>query len=370
MNTTNKAKIGFAARASAAALIAAGALTIVPMQPAFATVMARAGYPPQQGTRRAAKPGVLIHSVRAGSPAEKAGLKVNERIVAINGKPIANFDDLQAAIAAKKAGDAITIDVHDANNVSRIVTVTLADMPGKTGTPYIGVAVEQGDRVRVKRGNQPQDSMQTTASIEVYAVAKDSPAEKAGLKVGDSIVTVDGKPVKSASELRDVVHAKKPGDMLKLGVPDSADVNRVITATLTEDPKQPSAAYLGVSVENRRDEFYPEMPFGRGWMLTGPVIVGEVKTDSPASKAGLKAGDVIKSVDGKPVNNFLELKLRIVSAKIGDTLKVEFTRNRATKSVEIHLAESATVNGTPYLGITIKPTLPNIPLDPVAPIPS
>jgi serine protease Do len=80
-----------------------------------------------------------------------------------------------------------------------------------------------------------------------------------------------------------------------------------------------NGSYLGVQVD-------PEAPDCR---------VGEVFPDSPAQKAGLKAGDVIKRFGGRRVANFGELLILLAQQKPGDEVDVDFTRDDQTMRLKV-----------------------------------
>ncbi len=88
-----------------------------------------------------------------------------------------------------------------------------------------------------------------SAEVVIREVVKDSPAAKAGLRVDDVIVAVDGKPVDRPQAVVDLIGARKPGDALTVTVKreDTLDVK----VTLGENPDKKGAAYLGVSLAAR-----------------------------------------------------------------------------------------------------------------------
>ncbi len=65
--------------------------------------------------------GVLIESVADGSPAEKAGVRVGDIIVAIDGKDVKNTGDLRSALRDKKEGDTVRVEVQRGRNRSALV---------------------------------------------------------------------------------------------------------------------------------------------------------------------------------------------------------------------------------------------------------
>ena len=69
------------------------------------------------------------------------------------------------------------------------------------------------------------------------------------------------------------------------------------------------------------------------------ALVGQVIDDGPAAKAGVKAGDVILSVDGKGVERSTQLPGVISAIKPGDTAKVEVWRDGETKTLSVKVEE-------------------------------
>jgi serine protease Do len=92
--------------------------------------------------------------------------------------------------------------------------------------------------------------------------------------------------------------------------------------------------YLGVSMQDisadLASEFHMDSRSG--------ALVAEVVPDSPADKAGLKAGDVITQLDGKPAKDARQLKLAVANYAPGQKLKAELLREGKKMNVEIAVA--------------------------------
>jgi serine protease Do len=133
----------------------------------------------------------------------------------------------------------------------------------------------------------------------VSDVSEDSPALKAGLKAGDTIVKLDGKDVEDARDLARKVARVAPGEPVPVTiVRDGKTMELAVKiGVMPDEPKMAGArvpdektslAALGI-------ELAPA-PDGAGVQITG------VKPGSPAADRGLKAGDVILEVAGREVN--------------------------------------------------------------------
>jgi serine protease Do len=150
--------------------------------------------------------------------------------------------------------------------------------------------------------------------ITISSVVPGSPAERAGLKVGDTIVSVDGKTVKNGDELVNDIANRKPGSKVALGYyrsgkKDQADVTVADRAKLfasqlgNEEEGGPSSApkqsKLGVNVRDLTPEMADRLnvPSGQG------VIVQDVKPGSFADDVGLTRGDVILEINKQKVNS-------------------------------------------------------------------
>jgi serine protease Do len=151
------------------------------------------------------------------------------------------------------------------------------------------------------------------SGVTVSNVVAGSPADQAGLKVGDTITTVDGRPVKNGDELVADIASRKPGAKVSLGlVRDGkkqdatvtvADRAKLFAARLGDDDENdeesgPKQTKLGVTIRAVTSDIADrlEIPAGTG------VIVEDVKPGSFADDVGLSRGDVILQINREPVN--------------------------------------------------------------------
>jgi serine protease Do len=152
------------------------------------------------------------------------------------------------------------------------------------------------------------------SGVTISSVVAGSPADQAGLKVGDTITTVDGKRVTKGSELVADIASRKPGSKVQLGFvrngkPQDATVTiadraKLFAARLGEDQENdennaPKQSKMGITVKKLTPELADrlDMPAGKG------VIVQDVKPGSFAEDIDLARGDVILEINKQPVNS-------------------------------------------------------------------
>jgi serine protease Do len=176
--------------------------------------------------------------------------------------------------------------------------------------------------------------------VTVSAVTAGSPAEQAGIKVGDTIVSVDGKPVKNGDELVSDIASRKPGSKVPLGFIRNgkkqeatvtvADRAKLFAARLGDDEEggeeaTPKESKLGLTVRAVTSEMADrlDIPAGKG------VIVQDVKPSSFADDVGVTRGDVILEVNKQPVNSEDDFGRVASSLKSGQDV-VFLVRQRGT----------------------------------------
>jgi len=152
------------------------------------------------------------------------------------------------------------------------------------------------------------------SGVTISNVVAGSPADSAGLKVGDTITSVDGKEVKNGDELVSDIAGRKPGSKAKVGFVRNgkkqdttvtiADRSKLFAARLGEDEQggdeeQPKESKFGLSVGPLTNELADrlDVPAGKG------VIVKDVKGGSFADDIGLNRGDVILEITKQPVKS-------------------------------------------------------------------
>jgi serine protease Do len=161
------------------------------------------------------------------------------------------------------------------------------------------------------------------AETIIAACRPKSPASAAGLKTGDRIVEVDGRPIARASEFKEEIGRRYAGDKMRLTVLRGKDrVEREIELVAKLEPFQ--HGFLGVLPMRTAED--------------GGVTVRYVYPKSPAAAAGIAAGDVVVSLGGKPIQGRFELIEAVGSLEPGNTVELEVRRGDSVRQLKIVLA--------------------------------
>jgi serine protease Do len=225
---------------------------------------------------------------------------------------------------------------------------------------HLGVGVIELTEDRAKTLGLKDDN-----GVEVTHVEENSAASKAGLKVGDVILEVNGKTVENVEQFIRAISEEVGGSKVSLTVWRSG-AKRTMTATLDSRQDNP---FFGLS--DGAISSMPPMPPMPGGMwdgntplssLTGSgaligfegetlspqlaeffgvkdgVLVRTVGPKTPAEKAGLKAGDVVIKVNGTPVSTPREIS-GLARANRSKIASLTVVRNKKEITLNVEIAE-------------------------------
>jgi len=232
---------------------------------------------------------------------------------------------------------------------------------------------------KVQRGWMGVTVKESEGRLEVDEVAAKGPAEKAGLKKGDVITGIDGRNISLGAAVTREIRRKKPGSEVVLNVlrDGAAKEIKVKLGEFTEEegrrelesrfpglfppppggrirPGRPpfppegffvreNRKHIGVSLQILGKDLaaYFGAPEGKGLLVT------EFTEESPASKAGLKIGDVILKADGRSLDSVVILSELIREKKAGDKIRLDILRDKKPMSVDVPVAEQVNRTGVP-----------------------
>jgi serine protease Do len=181
--------------------------------------------------------------------------------------------------------------------------------------------------------------------VIVADVQPEGPADKAGLKIGDIIRTLNGKPMHDARQLeleifrypmrqKVTLDIQRGADHLSVDVPvisASDDPTRFADLVNPEDNLIPRLGILGIEIDKRLAAMLPDLRNSYG------VVVAAGSTTDLSSGTGLNPGDVIYSVNGTPVSTVATLKSKLAEYKAGEAVVMQVERSGVLMYVTIEL---------------------------------
>jgi membrane-associated protease RseP (regulator of RpoE activity) len=249
--------------------------------------------------------------------------------------------------------------------LSLMVLVTtssaLAGEDGKIG--WLGLSMQ-----RLTSDLRETMDIQPGTGVLVKEVVEDSPAEKAGIQVGDVILKYDDKTVTSPRRLSKLVRKTAPGEKVKVEISRDGKA-KTLTAEIGEreeihtikiktgegkglthlDPlclemiglphisclTLGSDLWLGIQTVDLTDQLakHFDIKEGRG------VLVSQVLEDTPAEKVQLTAGDVIIKADGERIDDTSDLREAIAEHKEGQEMELVVLRKGKEKKLTVILEE-------------------------------
>ena len=185
--------------------------------------------------------GVVIESVQAGSPAEKAGLKGGDVITSVNGHAVKTGNDLVNPIAEAPIGSKVkltymrdraqkdtTATVEDRTRVFPNTVGRTGDQPGEAAPSEFGLHVEE---LTPERGHRV--GIEGQKGVIVSEVEPASFAEDLLFGRGDVITEINRQPINSVADYRAAVSKLKPGDDVVFKVLRRQDGDRMLTVYLS-----------------------------------------------------------------------------------------------------------------------------------------
>ena len=167
----------------------------------------------------------VVDSVRPQSPADAAGLRSGDRLIAVAGRPVGRPDAVKLALGPLYAGDEAALVVERDGERVELTATLAAELP-----PW-----NPGD-LGVLPGDRPAEGAENDGGVPIAHVFPDSAADGA-LVAGDVIVAAGGEAVATAEDLRRIVSRRTPGTAVTLTLADGEERDM----TLGERPGEPPA---------------------------------------------------------------------------------------------------------------------------------
>ncbi len=262
----------------------------------------------------------LSHTITAGIVSAKGrsgiGLNDYENFIqtdaAINpgnsGGPLVNLDSkvvgINTAIFSRSGGYMGIGFAIPVNMAKRIKDQLIAD--GKVTRGRLGVYIQN-----LTKDLAESFEMENDDGILVSKVIAESPAENAGLKQGDIILELNGKPVEKVADFRNYIAMTDPGTKISLTILRNGSKEKLkvtVGKMNTNEQGQPSLPgklpKLGLSLQ----KLTPELASELGYDDENGVLVTAVEPGSNAAETGIKRGDLIVEINRKSVSTPVQVR--------------------------------------------------------------
>ncbi|MBX2892736.1 MAG: PDZ domain-containing protein [Saprospiraceae bacterium] len=298
------------------------------------------------------------------TPASIAGVQPGDVITALDGTPVSTQTELVRERDKHQQGEAFTLtllrdgkemrvnarfkecsqeELEAARQHQEMMNVRMAEMEERMEEMRARMA-EQFANMEVKE--RPilgvyEDTDVSMQGMVVKSVIRGKGAEAAGLRGGDVVVNVGGKPVTGGGTLRTALAAYQPGD--RVTVVFLRDGNTIQTElTLSGDrnyysfksERDPCKVFIGIYTSDHAID-------GRGARVTGVI------DDTPAKEGGVQPGDVILALDGQPVSSHTELLRERDKHQPGDAFRLTVLRDGSTFDIDATFKSCTTPTAPP-----------------------
>jgi serine protease Do len=207
---------------------------------------------------------------------------------------------------------------------------------GKVTRGWLGVVVQ-----KITPDLKEKLKLKDEKGALVADVNPGGPADKAGIKRGDVIVSFDGKEIKDTSDLPYAVASTPVGksvnvEVIRKGQRKGIQVKIGELKEQKEVQEAPeSKPSLGMTVE----DVTPELAKNYGLSETTGLVVTQVSEGSPAQEAGIRPGDMLLEMDQEPVKDLASLEKKVEGYKKGDTVLLLIKRRSATLYLTLKVSE-------------------------------
>ena len=237
-----------------------------------------------------------------------------------SGGPLVNLDGQVVGINTMIAGLGTGVGFAVSESMARPIAQQLIEH-GKVARPFVGILMQSlTPSLRQAIGEKVPER-----GALVSQVQPGSPAEEAGVQVGDIVVRLDGEPMTDSREVQRAVLRKRVGDHVRLGIWRDGKETEIAVKAAPERDAAPTVAAeardregrLGLDLQTLTADLASRLGLeedARGVLVTG------VQPGSPAEEAGLRRGDVIVSIDRRPVAAAVEAVDRLRERRDGGHL--------------------------------------------------
>lgn len=264
-----------------------------------------------------------IGQIMPGEPAWEAGIRPGDKITKINNISNPDFEDVFISIALNNSPEGVDLEI---------------EREGKTFDVNVIPKYNQRDGIQ-RIGIAPVKSLE---AYKIYAIEdSDSPAQKAGLQVGDKIIAVNGKKIETVNDFREIESMNAGKELILTALRDNRRIDLKVT------PSAVARWMIGISCATSK--------------------IDGIKRDSLANSIGLKKGDKIVKINTQDVKGFSELNNAINNSQEGK-ITLEIVRGNSKELLDLTISGEETVKEFfdgifPHYGLIIDSIVEGFPAE-------
>jgi len=217
--------------------------------------------------------------------------------------------------------------------------VTQLEEQGKVTRGWLGVTIQDVDKNLAESFglDRPRGAL-------IAQVAKDGPADDAGLREGDVIVAFDGKDIPTSSHLPHVVGLIAPGSRVSVDIMRDRKQRTIKVKVGGLDADDSYSLRGGDASEGQGGRLglivtEPAAEQLERWGLTGGVQVREVVSGGPAAEAGIMPGDIITLIGNVPVKSVSAFDKAVEKLRSGSSVPLRLMRRGTPMFIGLKLAD-------------------------------
>ena len=262
----------------------------------------------------------VVGNVEPASPAAAAGLLPGDKILSLDGEPIAWWDDLDEAIR-ERPGESVRLEI---------------ERDGERFTETLEVTTRDGlDRLRLQSQVGWLGLQHSRQKPVLGVVSLTSAAARGGLQSGDRVTAVGDTEVEDWAGFAKA-YAEGGSGRVALTVARPDPDAEPVPPTSEEEAAENETEHV-VSVE----ALGSTEALG---VIPAVVLVAAVNPEGAAAAAGLEAGDLIVAVDGQPIGSFFTFQETVLGSG-GRALEIQYARGGETRVVSVAPKKSVLETG-------------------------
>ncbi|MDO9576495.1 MAG: PDZ domain-containing protein [Candidatus Cloacimonadales bacterium] len=297
--------------------------------------------------------GVLITKVVADAPADKAGLTAKDILMEIDGDKIYTHEQLNKMLKNFEPNQKVKLKLFRDGKVKTIkFTFGKKEVPKIKKKAYMGVFLRE-----ISSKDRKKSDYEKSYGIVITDLVEDGAAEKAGIKDGAILMELGGDKIYTIDQLTKMLTNYEPENKIEVKIfQDEKEV--VLDLILGEKANYTSQSWnlgdFSVQFEKPENVFvYQYTSDNDKWIgvmlhivenkkndnTEITVTIDEVIEDTPAEKAGLKAGDIILAVNGEEIQSKKSVSEIINKKEAGDTVDIKIDRKGKISTMKCEVAK-------------------------------